>query len=126
MSKFGFIPYGTNTIETIFSLTLSLKSDVTVYSKNKIKKFYNIVSMVLVPYGINPNFDIVPRVMVTIVDFFGLPRFLGKSTVVSTVACTVASVTYSFAMTESLGGSCSTTAGSGSDSFSELLKSQSF
>ncbi|RNA22166.1 hypothetical protein BpHYR1_043508 [Brachionus plicatilis] len=24
-----------------------------------------MVSMVLVPYGINPNFDIVPRVMVT-------------------------------------------------------------
>ncbi|RNA30908.1 hypothetical protein BpHYR1_017139 [Brachionus plicatilis] len=40
-------------------------SDVKVYSKKKIKKFYNLVSMVLVPYGINPNFDIVPRVMVT-------------------------------------------------------------
>ncbi|RNA04401.1 hypothetical protein BpHYR1_038621 [Brachionus plicatilis] len=35
MSKFGFIPYGTNTIETIFALTLSLKSDVKVYSKKK-------------------------------------------------------------------------------------------
>ncbi|RNA00328.1 hypothetical protein BpHYR1_019376 [Brachionus plicatilis] len=32
-----------------FALTLSL----------------NMVSMVLVPYGMNPNFDIVPRVMVT-------------------------------------------------------------
>ncbi|RNA08155.1 hypothetical protein BpHYR1_047470 [Brachionus plicatilis] len=69
-----------------------------------------------------------------VVVFFGLPRFLGilkstsilKSTVASTVACTVASVTDSFSMTESLGGSCSTTDCSGLDSFSELLKSQSF
>ncbi|RNA12535.1 hypothetical protein BpHYR1_000224, partial [Brachionus plicatilis] len=85
-----------------------------------------------------------------VLHFFGLPRFLGKSTVASTVAFTVASVTYSFSMTESLGGSCSTTtcgiiaaynrvflyslltsfdvitACSGLDSFSELLKSQSF
>ncbi|RNA26898.1 hypothetical protein BpHYR1_010951 [Brachionus plicatilis] len=29
-----------------------------------------MVSMVLVPYGINPNFDIVPRVMVTSLRFF--------------------------------------------------------
>ncbi|RNA20093.1 hypothetical protein BpHYR1_014902 [Brachionus plicatilis] len=28
-----------------------------------------MVSMVLVPYGINPNFDIVPRVMVTSLRF---------------------------------------------------------
>ncbi|RNA05697.1 hypothetical protein BpHYR1_039669, partial [Brachionus plicatilis] len=47
-----------------FALTLSLKSDVNVYSKKKIKKFYNMVSMVLVPHRINPNFDIVLRVMV--------------------------------------------------------------
>ncbi|RNA05129.1 hypothetical protein BpHYR1_018573 [Brachionus plicatilis] len=66
------------------------------------------------------------KITKSVVDFFGLARFLGKSTVVSTVACTVASVTYSFAMTESLGGSCSTPACSGLDSISELLKSQSF
>ncbi|RNA33097.1 neurocan core -like [Brachionus plicatilis] len=48
------------------------------------------------------------KITKSVVDFSGLPRFLGKSTVVSTVACTVASVTYSFSMTESLGGSCST------------------
>ncbi|RNA16258.1 hypothetical protein BpHYR1_007872 [Brachionus plicatilis] len=61
------------------------------------------------------------KITKSVVDFFCLPRFLGKSTVALTVVCTVASATYSFSMTESLRGSCSTTACSGLDSFSELL-----
>ncbi|RNA06128.1 hypothetical protein BpHYR1_034733 [Brachionus plicatilis] len=47
------INFGTNNFEflEIFAFTLSLNSEV--------KKFYNIASMVLVLYKVNPNFDIV-------------------------------------------------------------------